>query len=241
MPSFKIRRLLRAMSGAEIGDGGKTNYTDFDTAGRQTMLGTAKVYRDLWLPATAFYVAAASPPLDMLATTGSMHSASMTLDVSASIFGGSTGAGQTAGSVVLPTIMPAATVNASPTFACTTFAKPLDADTSGSISCRVVWTASPMGTTGSVFAIIAGLTYLSSSAAARTAASVGACPAYNYTAGCIVHETNLGNLPSFGSGDVAAVLTLAHGMDQAEDTAGSGIAFLGAKLRYVANSLGTTT
>ena len=244
MASFKVRRLLLSTGGARTGD--SSNYTNIDTAGRLTMAGTGRVYREMWLPSTSFFLVGASSAcgaagVENVAYTGSMASASIVFNVSSSIFGGSSGGEQTGASVVVPVLTPAAALDASPTHVCTTFGKPLDADTTGSIQCRVVWTSSDMGTTGSVYRIVGGLTYLSSSAAARTAASVGANAAYNYTAGCIVHETNLGDLPSFDADDVAAVLTLMHRGDHSANTGGSAIQFLGVKLRYVANSLGIVT
>ena len=59
MAGMRVNRQLQARGGAKIGSG-SANYTDFDTSsGCQTMAGTAKIYKELWIPASEFDVVAA--------------------------------------------------------------------------------------------------------------------------------------------------------------------------------------
>ena len=236
---------------AEIG--GATNHTDFDTGGRMTMGGTARVYKDIWIPADDFFVGGWAGDVAASGTghlaAGSMGAASILVDVSGSIFAGSGGVvkEEQAASVVVPVLRATSDVYGSPTFASTIIAVPPDSDTTGSISCYAVWTLlANSSTAGSYVGIRAGLTYMSSSAQIRTSASVGASPQYNYTTGCYFHQTSLTNdtgagFPSFGSDDVAAILTVEGRRDilNASEIAPPGI--IGMKLRYVANSLGVVT
>ncbi len=53
MASFKTRRKIIATGGAEVGSA--ASYMDFGSDGRQVLVGKAMVYKDLWLPATAWY------------------------------------------------------------------------------------------------------------------------------------------------------------------------------------------
>jgi hypothetical protein len=231
--SFKARRILRAPNKAHFG--GDSNYTEFDNAGRQTMGGTGRIYRDIWIPADDFVTSGTAVGNEAIFQAGSMISTSILIDLSGSIF-----ADTQAGATPVQVMTPQVDITGSVQHIVTTFPVPPDADTTGSIGCHLLWTAHDThATAGSVFVFKAGLGYLSSSAAARTAASTSTCATYNYTASGVIHETDLGDLPSFGADDVAGVLVLAQDQTDAADTGGSGQAIIGAKLRYVANSLGT--
>lgn len=222
-----------AASSVHIGDG--TNDAVFEADGHLSFAGTARSYVDVWVPAVNFTMTGCDFANDPIYLTGSMQCASLLCDVNASAF-----ADIEAGSVRYSVLQPSANVTGSMTHTHATFPVPTNADTTGSVSARLVWTSKDtLATTGSVFVFKAGVTYLSSSAAERTAASVGASPAYNYTAAGVFHETALGDLPSFGADDVMGFLTIGHDQSEADDTGGSGVAILGCKLRYVANSLGT--
>ena len=223
----KYWRRLLAAGGARLG--GASNYTDISTAGRLTMAGTARVRKDIWIPADEFW--AQSP------CSGSMSSGSLLLDVTGSAFAGVSGS-----MAQIRVFQPAANVTGSPTTATATFRVPRDKDTTGSVACNVEWTAHDThATSGSVFVIKAALGYLAGSAVVRTAASVGASPAYNYTASGTWHSTNIGNLPSFGANDTMGILVLRHDQSESDDTGGSGIAFAGVRLTYTACALGTAS
>ena len=220
-----------AASSVHIGDG--TNDMVIEADGHVSFAGTARAYRDVRLPAEAFGMSGCVSD-DPVYDAGSMMSASLSVDVTASAF-----ADITAGVVRYDTLQPSADVAASMTHVHATFAVPTDADTSGCVDARAVWTAhDEHATAGSVFAVKGRLTYISGSAAERTAASTGACPSYEYTASGVFYETSLGSLPSFGANDAMGIFTLCHDQGDGDDTGGSGIAFLGVKLRYVAHQLG---
>lgn len=240
---LKFRRRIDAAGGIRIGD--DTTYTDVASDGAFTLTGApfslsacSQVSKQLWLPATAFTVASGltAGSVNENFEGGSMIAASLPISVSGSVF-----LNLDAASLGFPVIQPHTNVTGSMVYAQTVFPVPLDAATTGCVQARPVWTVhDENATTGSVFCIKAGMSYISSSAAVRQAASTGACPAYNYTASGVFHETNIGNLPSFGANDVVAAFILIHDQTVAADTGGSGIAFLGVKLQYVSNKLGAS-
>ena len=238
MGSEKVRRLLRATQGAEVGDGGKTNYTDFDTAGYQTMAGTARVLKTLWIPAGDFYTDSGSTVGGgQTFTAGSMTTASIGFNVGASILG-QVNAGSAMG---LKVLTPAANVTGSPTFANAFVRRPLDAATSGSIECLVSWTTvSDNATSGCCYAIKVGMVYLPSGSTPRTAASIITVGSYAaVAAGSHFYESDVGDLPSWGANDVGGILYLMSDQTTASDTGGSNIGFLGVTLRYLSDRLGT--
>lgn len=233
---LKWRRRLNAVGGVRAGD--NTNYTDQTTGGYQTMAGTARVDREIWIPANQFYGFSGSVAGGgTLYDAGSMISASMDVSIGGSIFANTDQA-----STGIPIITPSVDITGSPTFANAQFPVPTDRATSGSVSIRPVWTSKDANaTSGSVFVFVGAVAYISASAEVRTAASVSACATYNYTNANTFHETDLGNVPSFGANDVMGIVTLMHDQTDAADTAGSGVAFLGVKLRYVSDRLGAST
>jgi len=240
MPSFKVRRLLRGTGGVRFGS--DSNYTNIDTAGRQTMAGTARMYREVWLPATQFGVYSSSAASSVHSACGNVALVNKEVGIGASVFSGS----QAACSLV-PVLHPSGAsdeVGASMIYANTIIMKPLDADTTGSINVRVVWTwmDPPPLTSNSCFSFKAGIGFIRNASTVRTAASCGATASYAATDASSFYETSLGNLPSWSSSDIGALFTL--GVDAtvaASNTGGSAWGILGAKLRYVANCLGTQT
>src|SRR3972149_11504603 len=86
MAGFKVRRVIKGTGGAKVGTA--TNYTDLSTAGYQTMYGTARVRRDVWIRATDFYMGSASAAGGgLLFDAGSMQSARLPLGRSGSTWG----------------------------------------------------------------------------------------------------------------------------------------------------------
>lgn len=242
MAMFKIRRLLHALGGGRIGSG--SNYTDISTTGYQTMAGTARTYREVWIPAAQFGVYSSSGM-----TACAIHSAcgNVALMNKSNVVSGSIFSGSQAACMLIPVLTPVGAsevVGASMIYATTVLPKPLDADTSGCLNVRVIWTwmDPPPLTSNSCFSFKAGMGYIRTGSSFRTAASVGATASYGATNASSYYETSLGNLPSWGSTDLAGVFTL--GVDAtvaASNTGGSAWGILGAKMRYVANSLGTQT
>jgi hypothetical protein len=225
MPAFKTRRQHLAPGGTRVGDA--ENYTDISTTGRQTMAGTARVWRDVYVPAGDFLVSD---------TSGSMSAGSILIDVSGSIFAG------VAGSMAsIPVIQPSVNITGSATTAFATFPVPLDADTSGSVYAIVEWTSHDThATAGSVFALKAGLGYLGASAAIRQAASASTTVAYGYTASGIWYSTTMPAFPSFRSTDTTGIVIVRHDQTESADTAGSGIAISGVRIKYLSNKVGAS-
>lgn len=240
MASFKVRRQVLGTGGGRFG--GTSNYSDIDTAGRLTMAGTAKVYRDQWVPAPNFFLQGASTACGMLFDSGSMVLIAKQFALSqgaASVFSETQ-----AGSAFMPVMTNAAASpsTASMVFATATVSKPTDAATTGCINVRQVWTVVDARlTANSSMAFKVGGAYLTNAASLRTAASCGAAGSYPATNACTFCETSLGYLPSWGANDVAMVMVAGMDWASASTSNGSGFAILGYKLRYVADCLGTVT
>ena len=245
MAMYKVRRLLQALGGTRFGS--STNYTGISTSGYQTLVGTARTYKEIWVPATNFGVYSSSAASSVNSACGNVALTNKALSLSGSIFSGCQSA-----SILIPMLTAtgaSSVVGASMLYATTTLPKPLDADTSGSINVRLVWTwasvtdAVPL-TSNSCFSFKAGMAYLTNATFFRTAASCGATASYAgaTSTSSIFHEVSLGNLPSWGANDLAGILTVGvDGSIAASNTGGSSWGILGAKLRYVANTLGTQT
>lgn len=223
---FKTRRQLLATGGARVGDA--SNYTDTSTTGRQTMAGTARVYKHIWIPAEQFLVDS---------TSGSMESGSLLIDVSGSIF-----AGVTASMASIKVIQPAVNITGSATTAFATFPVPSDVDTTTSVCPYIEWTCHDThATAGSVFVLKAGVGYLAGSAVIRAAASASANAPYNYTASGTWHSTSVGSFPAFGTGDTMGIIIVRHDQTESADTAGSAIAIGGVRIKYQANQIGASS
>lgn len=254
MPAFKVRRKLLAMNGMDVRTGaslvggidvgGATDFTDFTASGFQTMGGTARVYREFYIPAEDFLVSGCAAqgnegpwfiPGSAIAGSHGFETGDLT-GTCGPVF-----LSTSAASATVVALKAACAITASMWYAQATFPVPLDRATSGSITLRPVWTvASDMGTSGSVTAIKGALAYISSSAAIAEVASAGACPAYNYTASNVLHETALSDIPSFSAGDVLGVLTIGTDPTDGDDTMGaSDVRILGVKVRYLSDRLGT--
>ncbi len=240
MAMYKVRRLLQAIGGTRFGS--STNYTGVSTSGYQTMVGTARTYKEVWVPAAAFGVYSSSAASAVGSACGGVALVNKATGMGASVFAGSQSA--CALVPVLTARGASEAAGASMVYASTVLPKPLDADTSGCVNVRLVWTwmDPPPLTTGSCFSFKAAMGYIRSGCYFRTAASCGAAASYTGLTASAYYETSLGNLPSWGANDLAGVFTV--GVDatvEASNTGGSAWGILGAKLRYVANTLGTQT
>ncbi len=236
--SFRVRRLLKGTGGARIGT--SASYTNFGVDGRQTMVGAARVKKDQWIPAPNFFLDSASTANGKYFTTGSMALVSKAIAFSkgsASVFSGCF-----SGCATFPVMTneAASVTTAMFVFATTVVPKPLDADTSGCIEVRQVWTVLDERLTANCsMAFKVGAAYLTSSASLRTAACIESAASYPSTGASTFVETSIGNLQSWGSNDIGMVLTAGMDWSSGSTSNGSGFAILGYKLRYVANTLGT--
>jgi hypothetical protein len=221
------------IGGARIGS--NTNRTDFGTDGRQTMEGTARVYKDKLLV-----------PADFRATYagGELTTGSILMDVSASIMAHQAGSGLAIDALV------ASATSSSPRYSVARINVPTDAETSGSIQPFVDFTVhDTMATAGSSLVFHIGAAYLkkgtynSVACAIRTAACVEVAASYGVAASGQFMTASLPYLPSFGSAD--QMVLIAAGFDDndanasAAADAGSAVAILGVRLRYLADKLGS--
>lgn len=226
----KFRAKLLGAGGARIG--GASNYVDFSTAGRQTMAGTARVRKEQYIDAETMYVYDSG-------CSGSMSSASMTVAITGSAMV-DVGSGSM---VTVRYITPAAKVTgASTTGGFFKVAKPLDADTTGSLQLWLDWTpgATVPATAGSTVMFVAAMAYFASGCGIRTAASAGACPAVSNLAANNWFSSSFGNLPSWGANDTWGVLYIGACYDGGT-YGGSQLKIAGARLRYTACSLGVAS
>jgi hypothetical protein len=240
MGNFKVRRKVQGTGGATFGSG--TAYTAFSQTGVQSMVGNARVKKDIWVPATNFFLYSASFASGsgaMAYTSGSMALVSKVVNFGTAAV--PVWSGCAAASAAIPVMTAAVDVAASMVYASTVVPRPDDADTSGCIEARLVWgvVAPEPATTGSVFCFKAGLGYLTTSGSLRVAASLAACPAYTATTASNFFETSLGSFPSWGSTDSFGLVTVGADQGPTADTGGSGFAILGLKLRYYANVAGS--
>lgn len=238
MPAFKVRRLLKATGG--IRPGGGTNYADFDTTGFLTLNGTARVNKDLWIPAQAFTVSgcAAQGHEGPWFIPGSSTAASYAMSL-----GGGTFTALSAGSAQVVALQSVCAITASMWYAQAMFPVPKDRATTGSLLVRVVWTtASDHSTAGSAATFKAALGYMAPDGSMRTSASTGACPTYEASTASILQENTVGSLASWGSTDTMGILTIGHDPSDGDDELGaSNIRIFGVKIRYVSDRLGTQT
>ena len=251
MPAVKERRQLNVTNRSRFGGGAQ--YTQFAGAGTdggyQTMTGCARYLRDIWIPAKQFDVplGAASGAGTYGASgacgAGSLFASCVLFDLTGSVFGAAVGL--VASPKVTALNMGVGASPASALGAMVTFAKPTDADTTGSIIAFVDWTyGDAPATTGSKLTLYGAMGYLGTGSTIRTAASVGAtaCAAsYSGTSCGLFQTTCLGKLPSWGAGDQLGYFFLRLGASAAAGTGALSTAcvfVLGLRLRYVACALG---
>lgn len=240
MASFKVRRQMLGTGGGRFG--GASNYSNVDTAGRLTMVGTARTYKEIWVPATQFGVYSSSAASAVGSASGNVALTNKPGTIGASAFSGSQAA-----CILIPVLVARGAsdaVGASMVYATAVVPKPLDADTTGCINVRLVWTVvdPPPLDPKNTFCFKAAMGYISAGSYLQRGASCGTTASYFDTVASSFYEVSLGNLPSWGAADLAGVLQVGvDGTVAASNTAGSAWAILGAKLRYVANSLGTVT
>lgn len=225
-----------------------TNYTYFSTTGNQRMKGTARVLKDIWIPAKDFH----APAMAVLGVGsgltsacwgvgGSLFTASVLLDVTGSIFADTAGS-----SIGIPVLAASSVVSGSKYGAAVVVPRPSDADTTGSIVPFIEWTA-PIApaVSSSATAFYAGAAYLqglrNTPCAVRTSACVEYAASYVGATALEIMSTCLPKLPSFGANDRLLAIQVGWDPNNASDTAGSEVAILGVRLRYTASALGVAS
>jgi hypothetical protein len=228
-----------------------TNYTYFSTTGRQNMRGTARVRKDIWIPARDFNVpdlnwgpihtATCNLTSACWGIGGSLFSGSVLMNVTGSIFASTAGS-----SIAVPVLIASANVSASKYGAVAVVPVPPDADTSGSITPYIEWTQVIAGATSNcAAAFYVGAAYLrggnNTPSAVGTAACVEYAASYGSTNNLEMVSTTMPNLPSFGANDKLIAIQVGWDPNNASDTAGSEVAILGVRLRYTASALGVAS
>lgn len=236
MATFKVRRAAKMMQGNRIG--GVSNYTDFDGNGRQTMAGTAKVYKDVWIPANAFQ---ATDPDQFMGANGGYITANTCLPAASPEYFNMYSTGST---IAFP-VLAASCADGKDAHASVTILAPLDAATTGSVAATLFYTTQvALATAGSMSVWKLHYDYLGTGGSAGLDSGsivYGAC--MSTVGGGLMEVKALGNIPSFSpstSPFVALVLTYLG--SNASNMAGSAEeAIFGLRLRYQVDSLGLTT
>ena len=250
LSSFHVSGDLVAYGEAYIG-ASATNYTYFSTTGNQRMKGTARVLKDIWIPAKDFR----APELNWgpLATAtcnftsaswglgGSLFSGCVLMDVTGSVLADVAGS-----ALAIPVLQASANVSGSKYGAIAVVPKPTDADTSGSITPYIEWTQVIGGATSNcATAFYVAAAYLRGGRNAPSAVGTSACveyaASYGSTSNLETVSTNLPNLPSFGATDNMMAVMVGWDPNNASDTSGSEVAIIGLRLRYTASALGVAS
>lgn len=250
LSSFTTVGDLVAQGEAYIG-ASATNYTYFDTAGRQEMRGTARVLKDIWIPAKDFRAtdlnfgplhAGSGLTSACWGLGGSLFSGCVLMDVTGSIFALTSGS-----AIAIPVLIASANVTASKYGAIAVVNKPTDADTSGSITPYIHWTSVIGGATSNcATAFYVGAAYLRGSQNTPSAVGTSACVEYAASYGAAGADletvvTTMPNLPSFGANDTLMPVMVGWDPNNASDSAGSEVAIIGLRLRYTASALGVAS
>jgi hypothetical protein len=238
----RFKSAIEARSTARFGS--TTAYTQFSAAGVQTAVTTARVQKEIFLPPEVFHAGAGEAAVAQ--TGGVLTSASLLFNVTGSILT------HGSGSLMALKALQACTFCASPRYAFARVPVPLDADTSGSLWPYIDYTYhDTLDTTGSSAAFHVAAAYLRSGTMSktpcvvRTSVCVEKAASYTATASGEFLIASMPALPSFGSTD--RMLLVAVGWSDSSvnastaENAGSSVALLGLRLRYVANKLGTTS
>ena len=265
MAGFKVRRKLKATGGARIGSstsytdmnqdgditqtsastalaqatvGGTSNYSKYDTAGRLTMLGTAKVYKDIWLPAAQWYgiepnqfASAFNANAAVAGSTNTVRPFGMTI-------------GESGSTAQIP-VLSASSAENKDARASTTFFAPPDAATTGSVECKLYFTTKlAMATSGcsQVFRLDYDYIGTGGSGDLLSGSSIEYAGSMSTVGLGLLEVWDLGDMHSFSAASPFVALQLVLANSSGSASAGSPEeSIFGLKLRYVADSLGVTT
>lgn len=235
MPAFKVRKNSLFVEQVRVGSSG--SYTQLESDGRQTMVGAAKIYKDIWLPATVWYGIEPDAwvnPWNAAQTSNTCTPIVRPMDMN---FGSAA-----ASPAYLPVISSCVAENKDARLA-TSFIAPTDAATTGSIECKLFFTSkNEMTSTGCMQVFRVHYQYLGTSGSPNLADSGSVLYGGSMaTSGCSALEIwDLGDMPSFSSTSPFVLVQLTLEGSNASAHAGSPeVDIFGLKLRYVSDNLGS--
>ncbi len=232
----KKRQKLVQRGGARYGSA--SNYTDVSNAGRQTMAGTARVYKDIWLPAQLWYGQEPDQFANAFDATAVSAGSGNTVKVK-NIYGG----GAATSPIQVPTLA-ASCAQDTDANAATAFFAPPDAASSGSVSATLFYTTAGARTIGNIQAWRLNWQYFGTS----TSDVGGVSGSLLYAASMVstgsgkLEIQELGNIASFRRASPFCVLQLKlEGSSASSYAAAPGEQTYGLKLRYIAENIGVVT
>jgi len=235
---LNFRGVLNIINRANFGSSG--SYTRFAADGRQTMVGEAMVYKDLWLPAAQWYGIEPNQWCNVFNASVSSATCTPSLRPLAANFGKDSGS-----TVQLPVLSASAGTNTD-SRASTSFIAPSDAATSGSVEATLYFTSKlAMATTGSMEVFRLRYQYIGPGGSPGLLTSESGSILYGGSyAGLgngVIEAWDLGMLPAFSySASPLVLLELALEQSNACCMAGSAEeSIIGLRLRYESNALGS--
>ncbi len=233
MASLKTRRKLLATGGVEIGSA--TNMTDFDTAGRQTLVGTARVYKDLWFPATMWYGIEPDGFVNAFNATAAT-TACTPIVVPKMVYGG----GADASPIAVPT-MAASCAENKDARAALCFVAPPDAASSGSSTVTLYYTTRGAHTALDMQVWRLNWQYFgtgTSDVGGQSGSILYGASMVSTGSGCLEVQT-LGQMHAFRSASPFCVVQLKLANSDGSAFAGApDESIYGMKIRYIAENLG---
>ena len=237
MASYKVRRLLLAMRGARLGYT-TSDYIDISACGQVKLSGSARVYKDLWIPATQFYALEPSGFANTFNATAAVAGSTPT------VLPWQVYAGEDNASPFMIPVLAGSMAENTDARAWTCFFAPIDAASSGSISAHLYWTThDEKATTGSMAVWRLHYNYLGTggSAVGGSSGSILYGASMVGTGSGKLEVSSLGNIASFrvaASPLVTLQITL-EGSSGSQMGGAPAEDIIGLRLRYVADILGT--
>ncbi len=234
MASLKFRAKVRGTGGVRAGTSG--SYTDLAADGYQTMVGAAKVYKDLWIPATQFW---GLQPNGFANWQGG--GTSITGSTSAAVVMEVYGLKGTGSPALLPVVAASVAENADARMSTTFFAPP-DAATSGCSTVHLYWSTAAHDTTGSMEVWRLRYLYTGTSGSGAGAGVTGCALKATccVTTGCgHIEVVTLGSMNAFSQASPFCVMEI--GLENSNASAMASAPdenIIGVRVRYIANSLG---
>lgn len=232
---MNFRGIINFLGQTKHGSSG--SYTQFAKDGRQTMTGTAKVYKDLWIPATSWLgIAPGQFANPYNANFTSAGSTSIVATQEAPI-------GPAAGSPALIPVMSASAAANEDSRMATVFLAPADAATTGSVEVTLYFsTLLAMATTGSMQVYRLHYCYVGAAGSPElgNGGSILYAGSMATTGSGKLEIWDLGDINSFSVASSPLVfMQLTLEQSSASGMAGSAEDFIyGVNLRYVSDNLG---
>ncbi len=237
MASFIFRKVVKGLGGGRFGSTG--SYTNIANDRRQTMTGTGKVYKDLWIPATQFW---GLSPNGFANWQGG--AAAITGSTSAAVVMEAYGLKSTTASPALIPVLGASVAENQDARATTTFFAPPDAATTGcSVATLYYSLPAAQDTAGSMEVwrlrwAYTGVSGCTGEAGLSGSTLTGTC---NVTTGCgHIEAHTIGSMKAFSQASPFCVLEV--GLENSNTCAAAGAPtenVIGVRIRYIADSLGT--